>query len=138
MTVRSVTVGMNNQVFADEAAQDLGCSYSHMVNLLKSKKIKGQKLEGRWVVDYEDLQKAKSMHLVTPRGPLKVARKSMQPAAPAVEEGIIKLQIPRHKLDLIRFVLDKTGNKKTLLSYLNEQIDKLYNDISDKLSTIEL
>lgn len=134
-TATKVSVGMNNQVFADEAASQLGCSYSHIANLLRTKKINGQKVEGRWMVDYDDLQRAKGTRLVKPRKNGYI--KSPVTTAPAAsEETVIKLNVPKAKFDLIRVAL--AGSDKSLVKYLLDHVDKLHDQIQKKLSTVDV
>ena len=65
--MNNVSVAFNNRIEASDAARELGCAYSTVVALLSKKKLKGQKINRRWFVDFDDLQRAKATHLIKTR-----------------------------------------------------------------------
>jgi excisionase family DNA binding protein len=60
-------VNMTKSVSAYEAASYLGCSYPHIIHLIRKKKVRAQKIRKQWFVDLNDLEHAKATNLVTPR-----------------------------------------------------------------------
>lgn len=140
MTAQPVLVGYNGLVPAPEAARYLGCSYSHMINLIKAKKLRAQKKENKWLVEQDDLQKAKSMHMVKPR-PMKTAqpadkalfRSPIATDAPATD---IKLSIPREKFEIIKLAFRKKD--QSLMQYLNKHLDEIYEKVISQLESIDL
>lgn len=140
-TENRVAVGFNNMMGSDQAAKVLGCSYSHMINLLKSKKVKGQMKNKRWLVDSDDVYRAKSTGLVKPRpGSIKRAKAaSNSPSigfttAPESSNTKVQLEFDKHKLDVIRLALKNT----TVNKYIETQINSLYEKIQSRLDGLEL
>jgi excisionase family DNA binding protein len=141
-----VTIGFNDTMEAGEAARYLGCSYSHIIGLLNSKKLRGQRkdIDGRkhWLVERKDLERAKATHLVTPRPrkpkPLNVAAAPVQ-SNPVVENGNVKIQleVPKEKFDLLRLAFAMTPDK-TLVSMLQERIDAAYQQVKQQLAGVTL
>lgn len=132
-----VLVGYNNQVPAIEAAKYLGCAYSHMINMLKAKKIKGQKVEGSWMVDHDDLERAKATGLVKPRGTQKRAGAVRPERPPTLETtpdvATIQIQISKEKLDVLKIAF----RKKTLAQYLSQHLDEIYSKVVDQLENVK-
>jgi excisionase family DNA binding protein len=60
-------IDMNNSVSAYDAAKYLGCSYPHLIHIIRNKKLKAQKIRKQWFVDSESLKEAKENSLVVPR-----------------------------------------------------------------------
>ena len=60
-------VKMDQTVSAYDAAKYLGCSYPHLIHIIKKNKLRAQKVRKQWYVDLEDLRAAKKANLVTPR-----------------------------------------------------------------------
>lgn len=138
----TVAIGLNNQVEAGEAAKTLGCAYSTIINLLTSKKIKGQKLEGRWMVDYTDLQRAKTTHLIKPRVRKKPKLVSVN-SQTDIEEHIalanktnIQISIDKDKLRFIELVLQ--GSDHTVLEFIQIKLEELHNNAKDVLKNIKI
>lgn len=128
----TVTVAMNNQVTTDEAAKTLGCSYSHLMNLVRERKIKAQKKNNVWLVDATDLSRAKSTHLVKPR-----PHKSVKPPEPIDPNSVeIKIVLPRDKFELVKLVLKNSD--KSLVQILTQRFDSIYDQVQEKLSSVAL
>ena len=60
-------VNLGQTVSAHDAASYLGCSYPHLIHLIRKNKLKAQKIRKQWFVDLEDLKETKNKGLVTPR-----------------------------------------------------------------------
>ncbi len=137
-----VTVAFNNQVSAVEAAKYLGCSYSHLINLIHRKKIKAQRIERKWFVETGDLEHAKATRLISrPRSPVRVIKTAAEPLSVVKSAGTsdsvdIKLSLPRDKFELIKLACDSSG--KTFLGLINEKLDGVYEQVKEKLSTVSL
>lgn len=140
MTAQSnpVTVAFNNQVPATEAANYLGCSYSHMINLIKANKLKAQKREGRWFVESDELQRAKATRLVGGRRKTSPVKQISKPTFVSKDGDTVdvKIQIPREKFELLKIVCEASG--KTLMGLINEKLDSAYDSIRSRLSEAEL
>lgn len=122
-----VSIGFNNRIESSEAARLIGCSYSHIMGLIKSKKLKAQKLDNHWWVEHSDAERYKL---------------AFKPRTKPVKNDIapnrteIKLEIDKSKLDLLSLVLQKQG--KNLPQYLNEKITELCQKIDTSLSSIQV
>lgn len=148
-TASTVTVGFNNQITAHDAAKALSCSYSHTINLLRTKKLKGQMKEGHWFVDHDDLQRAIATKLVKRRW---TKTKQAAPAAtsnvralrnnqistltPSKETVDVKIAVPRDKFELVNMVLGRKD--ATLVGILNAKIDDVYSQIMGQLKTVRV
>lgn len=128
----TVTLALNNQVSTDEAAKTLGCSYSHLMNLVREKKIKAQKKNNVWMVDLNDLNRAKSTQLVRPR-PHRVITHP-EPLDPSVVE--VKISLPRDKFELVKLVLKNSD--KSLVQILTQRFDTIYEQVQERLSSVAL
>jgi hypothetical protein len=128
----NVHVGYNNRLESSDAAKLIGCSYSHLIGIIKAKKVKAQKIEGQWLVDYDDANRYKSVFkprmksnkltvIKTPEGPKKVE---------------IKIEIEKDRLDLLALVLVKQN--KTVPKYLNDKIAELLQRIDNSLGSVQV
>lgn len=138
----TVALGFNNQVEASEAARILGCAYSSVVGALSHKKLKGQKIEGKWMVDYNDLQRAKTTQLIKPRirnGSLKLASTNTQKDIEAhMLENKVSLQfsIDKDKLKLIEMGL--SGTDHTVVEFIQMKLEEMHISIKEALKNIKI
>lgn len=131
-TANNVHVGYNNRLESSDAAKLIGCSYSHLIGIIKAKKVKAQKVNGNWFVDYDDANRYKTSF--KPR--MKQNKLTVIKVPDTSRKVEIKLEIDKEKLDLLAMVLSKQG--KTLPQYLSERITELHQKIDASLSTIQM
>lgn len=136
----TVSIGINNQVEASEAARVLGCAYSSVISLLSHKKLKGQKYEGKWMVDYTDLQRAKTTNLIKPRARnLKIASSNSQTE---IEEHIlankvnVQISIEKDKLRLIEIGLQ--GSNHTVVEFIHMKLEEMHTNVKEALKNIKI
>jgi len=144
---------VNNRVEACEAASYLGCAYSTIIALLAKRKLKGQKINGRWFVDFDDLQRAKSTKLIKTRVSKKQKEKLLQQEvgsrhifpidAPKIlkesnngagEKAELRFFIEREKLNVLQMALKSVD--KNLSDYVSEKVDDLHEKIKQSLKTL--
>ena len=148
--MNTVTIALNNKIEASEAARQLGCAYSTIVALLAKKKLKGQKINRRWFVDFDDLQRAKSTHLIKTRVSRKQRERAQQQSAisrPAPLQEAAKLGNGHDKTEL-RFYIDKNklgvlqmaleSVDRNLVDYVNEKVDELHEKIRQSLKSLKV
>lgn len=128
-----VSIGYNNKLESSEAAKFIGCSYSHVIGLIKQKKLKAQKNDGIWMVEYDDANRYKSSFKPRKLKPTKKVETAIQVSAKMVD---VKLSIEKEKLDLLALVLSK--QKKTVMEYLSEKLTDLHQRIDNGLATIQV
>lgn len=145
--MNTVTVAFNDKIEASDAARELGCAYSTVVALLARKKLKGQKINRRWFVDYDDLQRAKSTHLIKTRIS-KVRREKMSakvsqlPLSPNGQEdkpsskAELRFYIDKEKVTMLQAALQSVD--KSLAEYVNEKVDDLYNKVLESLKNLKV
>lgn len=129
----AVSVGYNGRLESSEAAKFIGCSYSHVIGLIKQKKLKAQKNDGIWMVEYDDANRYKSSFKPRKLKPTKKVETAIQVSAKMVD---VKLSIEKEKLDLLALVLSK--QKKTVMEYLSEKLTDLHQRIDNGLATIQV
>jgi hypothetical protein len=148
--MNNVTIALNNQIEASEAARQLGCAYSTVVALLAKKKLKGQKINRRWFVDFNDLQRAKSTHLIKTRVSRKqreraerqaaVSRPAPVPEMTKVGNGHDKTElrfyVDKNKLNVLQMALQSVD--KNLADYVNEKMDELHEKIRQSLKSLKV
>jgi hypothetical protein len=156
--MNNVTIALNNQVEASEAARHLGCAYSTIVALLAKKRLKGQKINRRWFVDFDDLQRAKSTRLIKTRisrkqrekmGRLGGHNSQDQSAALTVrsphgnkaasnqpEKTELCFYIDKDKASVLQMVLQSVD--KSLTDYIHEKVDELHEKIKQSLKTLRV
>lgn len=146
MTISSKTVEVSKNVSASDAAEYLGCSYPHLIHLIKKNKLKAQKIRKQWFVDLNDLEKAKQTHLVTPRpksghvvtNQPKVVFSTEHSIKPEQNEDIeIRIKVSRSKYELINSVL-VGGTEKTLKQTLELKIEEIFSSIQNQFKLIQL
>lgn len=142
----NVTVSYNNQVEAAEAAQTLGCAYSTIVALLSKRKLKGQKINRRWFVDYDDLQRAKSTNLIKTRisrikrermassSQLKVVKN--EPEKTSDEKAEVRFYVDKEKLNILQMAL--TSVDKNVSQFVHEKLEELHQKIKDSLKNLKV
>lgn len=141
-------VNMTKNVSAYEAANYLGCSYPHIIHLIRKNKIKAQKIRKQWFVDLGDLEHAKSTHLVNPRprsGKPKTREVTQVYASPENASAIsesrdsveIKLSIPKEKYALVNTALFGSS-QKTLKQTLEMKVDDLFLKLQKQLESVDL
>ena len=143
-------VEMSKNVSAYEAAEYLGCSYPHLIHLIKKNKIKAQKIRKQWFVDLSDLERAKNTHLVSPRprasssssaksasSPQAIFSTTSESTEQATNSIELRLVIPKGKYELINSAL-LGGNEKTLKQHLETKIDELFVSITNQFKSLSL
>jgi len=144
--MNNVSVAFNNRIEASDAARELGCAYSTVVALLSKKKLKGQKINRRWFVDFDDLQRAKATHLIKTRvSKLKRERMRLdasvqQKAQPRESEtsnnkAELRFYVDKDKVNLLQMVLQSVD--RNLSDYVYEKIEDLYEKIHKSLKNIK-
>lgn len=153
--MNKVSIAVNNQVEACEAANYLGCAYSTIIALLAKKKLKGQKINGRWFVDFEDLQRAKSTKLIKTRVSKKQKERLLQQevgtkhvfpinATKIVkdsgngsgEKAELRFFIEKEKLNVLQIALKSVD--KNLSDYVAEQVEDLHEKIKQSLKALRV
>jgi excisionase family DNA binding protein len=144
--MNTFAVAFNNRVEAAEAARQLGCAYSTVVALLAKKKLKGQKINRRWFVDFDDLQKAKSTNLIKTRvSRLKRERLNSVsrdiPSSNHVSDKTnskteLRFYVDKDKVNTLQAALNSVD--KSLSDYINERIDDLYERVRESLKSIKV
>jgi excisionase family DNA binding protein len=148
-------------VSANEAASYLGCSYPHLIHLIKKSKIKAQKIRNQWFVDLDDLERAKSTHLVTPRprpgSPQKTKRepevvyssRAAKSETGSGQKGLfpsfgrdqffdqvdsieLRLSIPRRKNELINSAM-LAGTNKTLKQHFESKAEEMFVSLANRV-----
>jgi excisionase family DNA binding protein len=141
-------VNLSKSVSAYEAASYLGCSYPHIIHLIRKNKVRAQKIRKQWFVDLNDLEQAKATNLVTPRprdGKIKTKNLShvfstpQQSSDGAVnqEHVEIRLSIPKEKYSLVNTALFG-GSNKTLKQILEMKVDELFSKLQKQLESVDL
>lgn len=141
-------VNMSKCVSAYEAASYLGCSYPHIIHLIRKNKVKAQKIRKQWFVDLNDLEHAKSTNLVTPRPrDGKPRSKSLSHVFSTHSQGQdvenihdhieIRLSIPKDKYSLVNTALFG-GSNKTLKQMLESKVDELFLKLQKQLESVNL
>lgn len=136
----TVTIGFNGKITADAASNIFGCSYSHVVALINKGKFRtAQRVGKKWMIDEAEVYKARDSGMVVARG------KRKEPPAPKIghtqelppAEGtvVVRIEIPKEKMELLRIALK--GTSKSLVEHLQEKVDNLYTQITDKLNNLE-
>lgn len=69
-------VSMKETVSAYEAAKFLGCSYPHLIHLIRKNKLEATKVRKQWFVKKDSLRHIKETQVVTPRPRLNQVRKT--------------------------------------------------------------
>lgn len=145
-TNNPVVIGVDKKVEASEAAKFLGCAYSTIVALLDKKKLKGQKINRRWFIEYDDLQRAKATHLVRARLAKRIQPKienikkeeNQIEMKDIVNNGTIdvKLNVDPNKFKFVEVVLSSAD--KTVSQYLSEKIEELYEKIKESMKNLKV
>jgi excisionase family DNA binding protein len=138
----AVTVSLNNKIDANQAAQILGCAYSHVINLIHKKKFKAQKVGKAWMLDSDEVYKAKETGMVKGRakklsgpGQVNIPKPPSLLSSSNSDSQEIRLTISREKFEIIKLAFK--GKDKTVVTYLNDQLEKLYQQVQEKLQGIE-
>ena len=136
------TVEMSKNVSAYEAADYLGCSYPHLIHLIRKNKLRAQKIRKQWFVDLSDLERAKKTHLVNPR-PKDGRTHSNEPKTvftsngnesnlnSAADDIEIRLKLSRVKYELINAIL-VNGSNKTLKQVLEQKVDEMFSTVKNQ------
>jgi excisionase family DNA binding protein len=136
--VNNVSVAINNNIEAEDAAKILGCSYPHIINLIHQKKLKAQKLGKKWLVDAADVQRAKATHLVTPR-PRKNKQLKLLNGEPNIELGPdeveIRIKMSKAKYQLLDLAL-KGKDQKNLKEHLESKVEELHAKIQKHFESV--
>lgn len=133
----NVSVSFNNKMEISEAIRVLGCSYSHLINLVNSKRFKGQKIEGRWFLNSDEIYKAKSTGMIKPRKSA-AAKAAQAEAVPALNLVKLSFEIDRAKFDLLNLALASSGPDKTLTKYVAEKIEELHVRVITSLKSVNI
>ncbi len=128
----NVHIGLNNRMESSDAVKLIGCSYSHLIDIIKRKKVKAQKIEGQWWVDYDDANRYKTVF----RPRMKSNKLTEIKPSVTLKSVEIKIEIEKDKLDLLALVLAKQD--KSVPKYLNEKITELLQRIEASLSSVQV
>jgi excisionase family DNA binding protein len=141
-------VHQDQNVSAHEAAEYLGCSYPHLIHLIRHNKLKAQKIRKQWFVDLPDLERAKATQLVTPRprgdrqqvngDGLKVVYTSNGKSPIKTNEEIeIRIKVDRNKYELINSAL-LNSSKRTLKQAIETRVDEIFSAIQSQFKSIKI
>ena len=143
---QTATVSVNNNITVEDAAKILGCSYPHVINRINQGKIKAKKIGKSWLVDAEDVSRAKSTNLVKPRprGGKKVTVDVVSNALDKMnhlhlveqDEVTITIKLSRDKYQLINLALENKENKN-LKEHLESIVDSLHEKIQKHLAGVD-
>jgi excisionase family DNA binding protein len=138
MTTETVTVAYNNNIDVTDAAKILGCSYPYIIHLIKNKKLKAKKEGKKWLVDADDVKRAKAQHLVTPR-PRKnnVTNSSLRVENISPDEVEIRIKLPKIKYQLLDIAL-RGKDKKSLKEILEAKVDELHEKVTKHFAKVTL
>jgi hypothetical protein len=123
-------LGINNLISTDDAVNLIGCRYTQLHHLIKTKKIKAQKIQNRWMIDMDDANRVREQFI--PRG------KKLDTAPKETKEHFvsIKIDIPRDTYNLVNLVLQK--HEKTLPAFLNERVSELCSRVQAAVKDLSL
>jgi excisionase family DNA binding protein len=135
------TIGFNNKISTEEAQKILGCAYSTVVALIKSKKLRGQKIGKTWWLDADEVYKARDSKLVTPRNSSPKSEKGVGThAGISVGADEIAVQFPysKEKFELIKRAFNMRGNDMNIVKFLQGKLDEAHDKIKAQLENINL
>ena len=139
-TAPRVVIGFNNKISADEARKVLGISYAHVIHLLNTRKIKGQKIGKEWVVDKDDVYSVRDSHVTKGRGPNNPRNKGksngFMSLGTSPDEIQLSFVISKEKYQLIALALEKSEGSKTLKDILMAKVDEMHDTIAKQVKAI--
>jgi excisionase family DNA binding protein len=136
MTTESVTVAFNSNIDVADAAKILGCSYPYIIHLIKNNKLKAKKEGKKWLVDADDVKRAKSQHQITPR-PRKSNLTNLTAEAINQDEIEIRIKLPKIKYQMLDIAL-RGKDKKSLKEHLEAKVDELHEKVQKHFAKVSL
>lgn len=125
-------VALNGKIDVAQAQSILGCSYSYVIHLLHKKKIKGQRVNKRWLIDADDVYRSKGSVMTNNRA------KPVKTLPIPIQENIVKVEIslPREVFSLLNVVF--SANNKNMTSYLEDHLKGVFERVKGRLSEGEI